>query len=108
MINIKYGSKNWNIKSTEEIEAGRPVVIQIFGRRKDFIYKLLSSYAEYSQLPNDGRASRKLFFDMGWRSMLAPSIMGICVRSRTLGMAMTVTEEGAALEVRFQKPVNKK
>ena len=73
-------------------------------RQPQFIYKLMSLYAEHSQLSNKGVVSKKMLFNIGWRSMLAPSMMGICVYARTLGMAMTVSEEGVALEVKFQKP----
>lgn len=99
MIYIKYGTTNFATQVWGEIEKGNPVALQIYGWRKRIIHQLMSLYAEYSQ----GHGSRSLFFKIGWRSVFAPSIMGLCNHARSFGMTVNVSEESNALIVKFEK-----
>ena len=69
--------------------------------------KLLALYAEYDHLSRKGMVPRGLFLNLSWRTLFAPSIMGLCNHARSAGMAITVYEKGMVLEVRFEKPLPK-
>lgn len=88
----------WN-----EIEKGRPVVLKIFGWRRKFIHSLVSLIIEYDQHSRKGTVSRGLFFSMGWRSLFALSISGLCQHARSSGMAVAMDEKGETLEIKFAR-----
>ena len=103
MIYLKYGSGNFDMLALKEIREGRPVVIQIFGWRKKFIYKLLGIFSEHCKLLNEGRTSLGLSICLWCGAMFAPTIIGLCNYARAYGMAIKISEENTVLEVKFEK-----
>jgi hypothetical protein len=104
MIELLYGSKDFDRIAWREIDQGRPVSIRIARVRKAFIHRLLSLYAHYDQELRKGRNRRDLLFSFGWRGFFAPALIGICNHARLAGMEIVVMDQGSTLEVRFQKP----
>ena len=105
MIEIQYGSKGYAMQVWREIDEGRPVALEILGWRRKFVRHLVSQFIEYDQLSRKGKVSRGTFFSLGWRSLLSLPIMGsitgLCHHARSAGMAVSVNEKGAVLEIRF-------
>jgi hypothetical protein len=99
-----YGAKNFAALAWKEIDEGRAVAVNVTGWRKPVIYRVLSMYAQHDEMLRNGRQDRALAFGLGWRTLFAPSIIGLCQHARSRGMAVKIRSKGAALEVRFQKP----
>ena len=103
MIELLYGTKDFSHIAWTEITGGRPVVLRVVGWKKTFVHRILSSYSEYDRLSRTGAVPRGLMFGLAWRTMLAPSLMGLCDHARSSGMAIVVRDRGTTLEVRFEK-----
>jgi hypothetical protein len=104
MVEVIYGAKNFAALAWKEIAEGRPVVVNVTGWHKAIVHRVLSLYAQHDELVRRGGGNRGVAFKLGWRSLFAPSIVGLCNHARIAGMGITVKEKGAALEVRFEKP----
>lgn len=101
MIEIQYSSKDYASLVWKEIDEGRAVSLRISGWKSKFIYRLVLMFIEYDQLSRKGQVSRGLYFGLGWRSLFALSIMGLCHHARSAGMAVAAYENGAGLEIKF-------
>jgi len=104
MIELLYGTKDFAQLAEKEIRDGRPVAVRVVGWRKSFIYRTLSLYAEYDRVSRTGSMPRSLPLGLAWRTMLAPSLMGLCHQARSSGMEIVIRGQGISLEVRFEKP----
>ena len=104
MLEISYGEKGSVLRAWKEIDAGRPVILKIVGRKRQFIRRTLSLYAEYDRLSRKGELRRGLHLSLAWRTLLSPSFMGLCNHARSAGMAVAAYEKEQILEVRFESP----
>lgn len=104
MLELLYGSAGFAPLAWREIDARRPVALRVTGWRKRTIHKTLSLYAEYDHQSRARNVSREQSFNLGWRSLLVPSLMGLVNHARARGMSVTVIDQGSTLEIRFAEP----
>ena len=99
MIEITYGSKDFDRTAWRHIDSGDAIAIRVSGKRSKHVYKFLSVYRDYEEKLSRGINSRKLLFVLAFRSLSAPSLFGICNHARLAGMGITTTQQNGDLIV---------
>jgi hypothetical protein len=103
MLKFEYGEKDYPKGVWKALGEGRAVLLKVPGRKRRSAYRTLSLYAEHDRLMRSHRAGRWAALRLLWRTLLSPSLIGLCQRAGEQGMMMTVQDDGDALQVVFQK-----
>lgn len=103
METFEYRSRNAARAVWDQIREGHPVALRVDSHKRQSIHKTLTLYAEYNRQKQIGRVGKMLLARLAWRTMLAPSLIGLCHHAQASGFGVTVRDTGDALEVRFEK-----
>ena len=104
MRTLEYGSKKTAQTAWDEIHEGRPVALTVRGWKRGFIHRALTLYAEYDRQSRSGKIRKALLVRLALRTLLTPSLIGLCHHAQASGFAVGVRDIGDALEIRFEKP----
>ena len=103
MLELLYGAKGSAGVAWNEISEGREVALHVTGWRKNTVYRLISSYADYAEHSKKGRIQKRGAGRFLWQMIFAPSIVGLCEHARESGLTVSVKDKGSTLEVRFER-----